>query len=866
MDGQVIRKRKRRRTAAATPPPRRTRGAASVANERYRAISELASDWAYAFRVEPDGRLVHEWVTDAFRRVTGYAEGEIDARGGWRALIHPDDLPQALVQNQRLLAGHADVTEFRIVTKQGAVRWIRNHCRPVWNDAAGRTVRIYGAAQDITELKRSIAELVEWKDRYEAAVRASGHILYDWNAGTNEVTFAGDYERILGYTPADVPRQLDDALSMTHPDDLARFEREVSRVRRTREPFRLEYRVRCKDGRYICVEDRGYFVTDSTGALHMVGFLIDTTEQRRAEEEKAVLLEVARDITGTLDLDELLDRVQRRTAEVLPCETVATFYFHPTEQAFRIVSHHGVPPDLIAAATALKFSYGELFGGRLTGGQTIVINDFREQPWLPATIYERFHLAALVAVPLHVRGRMLGSLVAFTQTSGRRFAPDQVQLCESIGRQLAVAIEASELYRAQQDEAEVAGALARVGRELISSLSAPVLQERLCRLTTEVLGCDYSHALIWEPEEGVFSAASAYGYTSEDWESLRLVKVPRSVIAPFLHRLERDGFVQTASERSDLLPPAVPRASRTLHVALRRGDEIVGILTAEYRDRTDPFTTRQERISRGIAQLASLALENARLVAALEHANRLKADFVATMSHELRSPLHVIIGYNDLLLDEMFGHLTEAQAETLQRIRQRSHELLDLVNTTLDLSRLEAGRVPLDLRPVRLEQLIEELDAETRVVRVKPGVNFEWVSAPDLPSVLSDPLKLRVIVKNLVVNALKFTDAGSVTVTTQRREDGVEIAVRDTGIGIEPAVQPFIFEPFRQADSAHARGAGGVGLGLYIVRRLLDLLGGNVTFESEPGRGSCFRVWIPRTYSAAGAARQLTRERTLSPN
>jgi Amt family ammonium transporter len=241
-----------------------------------------------------------------------------------------------------------------------------------------------------------------------------------------------------------------------------------------------------------------------------------------------------------------------------------------------------------------------------------------------------------------------------------------------------------------------------------------------------------------------------------------------------------------------------------------------------------------------------MALTNGQLFGELERANRMKSDFVATMSHELRTPLNVIIGYNDLLRDQEFGTLTEDQEDTIRRIGRNARELLDLINATLDLSRLETNRLSVEFAEIALEDLVVQLDAETQDVRSRPNLSFVWDFKPPLPRVHSDPGKLKVVLKNLITNAIKFTPDGTVRVGIRAQDDGIEFTVADTGIGIAPEVQAAIFEPFRQADSSIMGRYGGVGLGLHIVRRLLGMLRGTVMLESTPGQGSTFRVRIPR--------------------
>ena len=327
------------------------------------------------------------------------------------------------------------------------------------------------------------------------------------------------------------------------------------------------------------------------------------------------------------------------------------------------------------------------------------------------------------------------------------------------------------------------------------------------------------------------------------------MKVPAEHFAEGVALIERDEVhQQVVSEYGD---PAMQALGRELGItvglgiALRRGAEMIGFLSGCYRNRQERFTPRQERIAHGISQLASMALENARLVEELGRANRLRSEFVATMSHELRTPLNVIVGYNELLLDGVFGELSGDQAETLQRVGKSARELLDLINATLDMSRLEAGRFPLNVQDVWVPDLLREVDNETHSLQAKPGLRFAWQVPPQLPYLSTDPLKLKMVLKNLIANAVKFTDEGSVTVAVESNGSHLDFSVVDTGIGISAETQAISFEAFRQADSSVTRRYGGVGLGLYIVRRLLEMLGGSVAVESEVGRGSTFRIRLP---------------------
>jgi signal transduction histidine kinase len=522
---------------------------------------------------------------------------------------------------------------------------------------------------------------------------------------------------------------------------------------------------------------------------------------------------------------------------------VVISYWDRDRSVFRLISQYGIPEHLLPAAVGFEYQPEQWFLETLQRGESLLFDErtttsaeFREN-------LQKFEADALLAMPLVVHGQLRGALTAVHSVSGRAFDTAQIQLFEGIAGQLALGIETVELYRAQREEAEVSQALAQVGRELISSLNTPYVLEQLCKVTTEVLHCDCSHTLLSDERNNAYVVVAGYGYSAERQQQLRGASTPHAAISRLVESLKREDVVETRTlEEGDL--QTILGVNPGLRIPLWRGRELVGIQTASYHGGR-PFTDIQRRIAKGIAQVASMALVNTRLVEQLKQANRLKADFVATMSHELRTPLNVIIGYNDLLLDGAFGDVSQEQEDTLQRMNRSAWELLDLINATLDVSRIESGQVPVELRAIDLSEFLVQIEEETQEMRAKPGLDFQWNIAPDLPELRSDPVKLKVVLKNLISNAVKFTDTGTVQVEIARKDSGVEFRVADTGIGISAEMQEAIFEPFRQIDGSITRRHSGVGLGLYIARRLLELVSGRISVDSEPGHGAMFRVWLP---------------------
>lgn len=234
--------------------------------------------------------------------------------------------------------------------------------------------------------------------------------------------------------------------------------------------------------------------------------------------------------------------------------------------------------------------------------------------------------------------------------------------------------------------------------------------------------------------------------------------------------------------------------------------------------------------------------------AALERANSLKSQFLSNVTHELRSPLHSIIGYGSMIVDGFVdGELTPQQEEDIRFIVSRAEDLSHLVDEMLDLSKIEADKIEVNAETIELTSSIKEIITQLKLMANEKKLYLTLEIAEDVPPVYADSYRLRQVITNLVSNALKFTEQGGVTIrcTGSRDSDMVRIAVHDTGIGISPAALGFIFEAFRQADGSTTRRFGGTGLGLAIVKKLVELQGGEVAVESIIGQGSTFSLTLP---------------------
>ncbi|MCL4876875.1 MAG: HAMP domain-containing histidine kinase [Anaerolineae bacterium] len=229
----------------------------------------------------------------------------------------------------------------------------------------------------------------------------------------------------------------------------------------------------------------------------------------------------------------------------------------------------------------------------------------------------------------------------------------------------------------------------------------------------------------------------------------------------------------------------------------------------------------------------------------LRQSDQYRSTFLASMSHELRTPLGALIGYSEMLLQGNYGELNDKQNNRIERIHRNALNLLELINDILDLSKIEAGKIELEMKPVALTSLVDTIRSSIEPQAERKNLQFAVVVDENLCPICADEIRIRQVVVNLLSNAIKFTREGGVTLEMQNVPEGVLIRVCDTGIGIAPENHERIFEAFRQADSGTTREYGGTGLGLAIAKRFVEMHRGRIWLESELGKGSTFYVQLP---------------------
>jgi signal transduction histidine kinase len=289
-----------------------------------------------------------------------------------------------------------------------------------------------------------------------------------------------------------------------------------------------------------------------------------------------------------------------------------------------------------------------------------------------------------------------------------------------------------------------------------------------------------------------------------------------------------------------------------LAVPLLREQEIVGALVVRRKARGE-FSPETSDFLQTFATQSVLAIQNARLFREIEEqrgqlqvASQHKSQFLANMSHELRTPMNAVLGYTDLILDDIFGEVPVPIRETLVRVKANGQHLLGLINDVLDLSKMEAGQLTLSLGDYSMGEVVHAATSAVESLAAGKGLVLKAIVPPDLPPGRGDERRLTQVVLNLAGNAIKFTDSGQVVVEVRAADGAFVVSVADTGPGIAEADQQKIFDEFQQADTSSTRTKGGSGLGLSISRRIVELHGGRLWVESVLGAGAAFSFSVPQ--------------------
>jgi signal transduction histidine kinase len=446
-------------------------------------------------------------------------------------------------------------------------------------------------------------------------------------------------------------------------------------------------------------------------------------------------------------------------------------------------------------------------------------------------------------------------VIAVYRKQVRPFADKQIQLVKNFAAQAVIAVEntrlLNELKQSLQQQTATADVLKVISRSTFDLKAVlNTLVESAARL------CEADMASVPRLTGAMFDQVASYGYSPRFHEFMQSnpTSPGRGTVAGRAVVEGRTIHVPDvlADPEYDYLEGQKVGGYRTLlGVPLMRDGAAIGVLNIG-RSTPRPFTPQQIELATTFADQAVIAIENVRLFdeiqdksRQLEEASQHKSQFLANMSHELRTPLNAILGYTELMADGAYGEPSEKMLGILKRLEANGKHLLGLINDVLDLSKIEAGQLVLDLSDYSIQDIAQTVRSTLEPLAADKKLAFKLELAPKLRPGRGDGRRLTQVLINLVGNAIKFTDAGEVAIKAEANNGSFHVSVRDTGPGISAADQSKLFQEFQQADSAITKKKGGTGLGLAISKRIIEMHGGRIFVESQPGQGSTFTFTLP---------------------
>ena len=616
--------------------------------------------------------------------------------------------------------------------------------------------------------------------------------------------------------------------------------------------------------------------------------LYEETERRRREAEE--LARVAQSLTGTLDIAAVGEQIVTSVRELFSAR-VSTLRLLEPDGSLRALASSGEAFSQSLGGDAMSSRMG-LTGQAVAEGKPTWSADMLNDPEIILTDQMRDYQLrsgnrSMIAVPLRAHEKIIGALALLDQT-GRIYSESEVALLRTFADQAALALENARLYEETrtretqlQETNRMLSALHAVAAAASQSLDLDrVLQVAIGKIT-ETFRFDATRIHIYDQRTDEMLLRASFESDPDRFTPARSFKRGQGIVGKVA---ESGKSLIFEDIRTD---PLYQQLSQT-RVSDQFGYRFFAVFPIKGKRAslgtlacvgTHPRQLKPGEIQllEALADRTAVAIENSQLyeelkqkvkeleqkTGELEQANQVKNEFLSVMSHELRTPLNVITGYTSMIKDGMLGDTNPEQKGALEKVLNRTNDLLSMITSILYATSIEANEVHVEPHRFALGDFLDELRKAHDIPPGKP-LTLIWDYPSDLPIVETDSEKLKCVLQNLIHNALKFTDSGYVTLSArikegveqrttgngQQPENGgsekaIEFRVGDTGIGIPKEKLPVIFDKFRQADSSETRVHGGVGLGLYIAKSFTELLGGKIEVETEVGKGCHFTVRIP---------------------
>jgi len=778
---------------------------------RYKIISNTTSDYLYSVDIDENGKSYPTWAGGSFKEMTGYAFEEYKNMGGWRSILHPDDLEKDAEAFKKIANNEKVIIELRTIHKSGKIVWVESFGSPVWDNQKNRLIGINGAVKNITKEKEALFELKEREEKYKLISTITSDYLFESRLDeTNNFSIiwvAGSFKKITGYTLEEY-KAVGGWYALLHKDDFVVDTIGLNRLKLNKKAI-VEIRTYNKNGDIVWVKNTCSPVWDykKNELIGIIGSVKDITQEKQNQLIQEIHFNTANAIVNVTSMESLFAILRMELNKIL--DTTNFFIaFYDENSGYLTSQIDKDEKDNIESWLAEKSISGYLINSKKK--QILTKKDIFDLIDKGEVIQVGTLPEIWVGVPLKIRSKIIGVMVVQNYNDVRAFNKIGIDLFEVIGNQLSLYLERN---KAKEDTLK---------------LSRAIIQSPISIIITNINGeIEYVNPMFEKVTQYTFEEAFGNnprilksGYHPNEfyknlWNTILSGKDWRGEIL----NKKKNGDLYW--ENAIITPIQNEKGSITHFVAIKED-------ISEKKKMIEELVTSKEQA---------------------EVSEKIKTEFLAQMSHEIRSPLNVIMSFIGLIKDEMGEEISDDMVSSFQSIGSATARIIRTVDLILNMTDLQLGSYNLSIINVNIVELLVRIKSEYIQTANKKGLELKLQMDFEEYSLSTDEYALMQIISNLVDNAIKYTDKGNIAIIAEKSSDyKLIVKVQDTGIGMSEQFLPKLFNSFTQEEQGYTRSYDGNGLGMALVKKYCEIISAEISVISEKGKGTTFTIEVPNIY------------------